>query len=263
MTPKNTRGKLIVIEGIDGSRKQTQAKLLVARLRKQGYPAQAVSFPLYEQSFFGALIGRYLAGELGDTVELNPYIASVLYAADRYEFKDKIESWLQQGIIVVADRYVSASQIHQGGKIKNIRKRKEFFHWLEQMEFSVFKIPKPDMILYFDVPIKFALQLLDNKKLARKKKYAGGKKDKHERDKKHLEDARRSAIYLLKNNRTWIRIQCVEKGKLLSIPEVAERVWKEVVKSLTLDTNHYERSEAIPPISDTTCLSQDCSISTQ
>src|SRR3990167_6836927 len=117
------KGKLIVLDGTDGSGKATQTKILQARLKKEGYRVQTLDFPQYEKNFFGGLIGECLAGEHGDFVSIDPYIGSTLYAADRFESKDKIMRWLRAGCVVVLDRYVSSNQIHQGGKITDAKKR--------------------------------------------------------------------------------------------------------------------------------------------
>src|SRR3989344_8797310 len=171
------RGQFIVIDGIDGTGKATQTEFLVNRLNKSGIKAKAVEFPNYYENFFGKLLGGYLSGKYGDFVQVDPHIASVLYAADRFESSDKIRKWLNSGYTVVADRYVSANQIHQGGKIRNNKERVEFLKWLDEMEYGVFKIPRPDIILYLDLPVALSQKLLRNKLLAVKKRYIEGRKD--------------------------------------------------------------------------------------
>ncbi len=141
------KGKLIVVDGADGSGKATQAALLAKALRKRGLGVKMIDFPQY-QNFFGALIGRYLAGEFGDFIKLDPYLVSVLYAADRFDSSRQIKNWLDKGYVVIADRYVSANQIHQGSKIEDPKKRKQFLDWLDEMEFQVFAIPRPDLVVY-------------------------------------------------------------------------------------------------------------------
>lgn len=223
-------GKFIVIDGTDGSGKATQTKLLVKKLKREGRKVKTIDFPQYKNNVFGKMVGRYLSGEFGSSSEVNPYLASTLYAADRFETKDRIKKWLAEGYIVIADRYASSNQIHQGGKIKNSEERKVFLDWLEVMEYKVFKIPKPDGIIYLDVPIKFSVNLLKEKKAQSKKRYLGGKKDIHENDLKHLQDAKESAIKLVKKINNWTRINCVKNNKLMSIEEVSEIVWKEFAK---------------------------------
>jgi len=227
------KGKFIVIDGTDGSGKATQTKLLVEKLKKNGHKVKTVDFPQYENNFFGKMVGRYLAGEFGGSSAVSPYLASVLYAADRFETKEKIEMWLKNGNVVIADRYASSNQIHQGGKIRDPKKRKEFLSWLEEMEYGVFKIPRPDISIYLDVPIEFSLKLLKNKSAQERKKYLRGKKDIHESDRKHLQDAKNSAIKLIEKNNNWIKIDCVKRGKLLAIADISQIIWSKIGKALT------------------------------
>jgi dTMP kinase len=227
---KKTKGKFIVIDGTDGSGKATQTKLLVSRLKENGHKIKTIDFPQYKKNVFGKMVGRYLSGEFGSASEVNPYLASTLYAADRFEAKDKILKWLKSGYIVIADRYASSNQIHQGGKIKDNEERKTFLDWLEIMEYQVFKIPKPDGIIYLDVPLKFTVNLLKEKKAQAKKQYLKGMKDIHENDLEHLQDAKESAIKLVKSLNNWTRIDCVKNNKLMSIKEIHSVVWNKLKK---------------------------------
>src|SRR3989338_3604891 len=120
------KGKLIVIDGTDGSGKATQTKLLIKHLRRDGRRVEVVDFPEYYTNFFGKFIGHCLSEQYYNFVKIHPKIASVLYAADRFESKDKIKKWLNEGNIIIANRYASANQIHQGGKIGNTKKRENF-----------------------------------------------------------------------------------------------------------------------------------------
>lgn len=222
------KGKFIVIDGTDGSGKLTQTKLLISRLRRNKQKVRTIDFPQYDNNFFGKMVGRYLSGEFGSSSEVSPYLASILYAADRFETKQKIEKWLKDGCVVIADRYASSNQIHQGGKISDNKKRKDFLGWLEEMEYDVFKIPRPDAIIYLDVPIKFNLQLLQNKSAQDKKKYLKGKKDIHENDLKHMQDAKNSAINLIQKNNHWTKINCIKNKELMSIEEISEIIWNKI-----------------------------------
>lgn len=229
MKTNNTKkGKFIVIDGTDGSGKKTQVAILVKTLKKRGCKVKTIDFPRYEHNFFGKMVGRYLSGEFGTADQVSPYIASILYAADRFETKARIEKWIQDGCIVIADRYASSNQIHQGGKIKDEKERKEFLHWLEEMEFLVFKITRPDMVIYLDVPLEHTMQMLQNKNAIARKKYLNGKKDIHESDANHLANAKKSAIKLIKKNNNWIRINCVKNKKLLSIDAIHELIAQKV-----------------------------------
>lgn len=222
------KGKFIVIDGTDGSGKATQAELLVKKIKKSGYKVKKIDFPQYENNFFGNVVARYLRGEFGSSSEVSPYLASVLYSADRFETKEKIAKWIAGGYVVIADRYASSNQIHQGGKIKDAKKRKEFLDWLEEMEFKIFQIPKPEMIIYLDVPLEFSMKLLKSKSAQNKKKYLKKEKDIHENDLRHMQNARASAMKLVEKNNNWIKINCVEKGKLMSIEKIHGIIWNKL-----------------------------------
>lgn len=226
------KGTFIVIDGIDGAGKATQTELLLRRFRAEGKKAVRIDFPRYYNNLFGKLLGECLAGEHGDFLNLDPKIASTLYAADRFESKRQIEKWLADGFVVIADRYVSSNQIHQGGKIKNRKKRKEFLKWLDAIEYGVFKIPRPDTIIYLSLPVKMSLSLLKkSKKLGdKKKRYLNGKRDVVEHSIRYLENSRKSALAIIRRGNTWKEIVCNKGETLLSKEAVHELVWKEAEK---------------------------------
>jgi dTMP kinase len=217
------KGKLIVIDGSDGSGKATQTKLLVQALKKQGKKVKTLDFPQYEKNFFGEFIGECLTGEYGDFVNLDPHITSVLYAADRFESSKKLQKWIDEGCIIVLDRYVSANQIHQGGKIFDTKKRKEFLKWLDKMEYGVFNLPRPNKVIYLDVPVKTSIGLL--KSSQQKKEYQKeGKKDLVEQSIEYLENARRSALWLARENKNWTRVRCIKNEQLRSIEDIHNEI---------------------------------------
>lgn len=227
-------GKLIVVDGIDGSGKAMQTELLVNKLKKAGVKVKTIDFPRYGENFFGNLIGNCLIGKHGDFISADPHIVSVLYAADRNESSRQIRTWLDSGYTVITDRYVSANQIHQGGKIHDMNKRKEFMNWLDKMEYKVFGIPKPDLVIYLDVPFEVSSMWLKKKVAERKKKYLDGNKDVAEENLKHLKDSRDSALQLAKENKNWERIECCS-GMICMPPEgVAEKVFEIVSKKLSI-----------------------------
>lgn len=225
------KGKLIVIDGSDGSGKATQTRLLIARLSKEGYTVKTLDFPQYEANFFGKLIGECLTGEYGDFIAIDPHLGSVLYAADRFESKPKIEGWLKKGYVVVLDRYVSSNQIHQGGKIMNPKRQKEFLTWLDQMEHGIFGLPRPDLIVYLDVPTAISQSLLRAEDQKQKKVYMKRRKtDLAETNVIHQAASRANALKLVKKLNHWTKIDCVRQGVLLSREQIAEKVWQGVVK---------------------------------
>lgn len=217
-------GKFIVIDGTDGSGKATQAKLLAEHFKKENKKVKTIDFPRYYNNFFGKFIGGCLAGDFGNFLEVSPYIASTLYAADRFESSYEMKKWLDEGYFVIADRYASSNQIHQGGKIKSKSERKKFLNWLEKMEFEVFKIPRPDLIIYLNVPLDITRKLLINKEKSRKKRYLKGKKDLHESNQTHLENAKRSALDLIKRFNNWVQVDCIKGGRLMTKKEISNLI---------------------------------------
>jgi dTMP kinase len=224
------KGRLIVIDGADGSGKATQTRLLVAHLKRTGKKVVTFDFPRYEKNLFGRLIGECIRGEHGDFVHLDPYLASTLYACDRFETAPKIQSALRRGAVVVLDRYVSSNQLHQAGKVSDPKGRKLFLSWLDEMEHGIFGLPRPDVIFYLDVPQWVSARLLKEQIARDKKSYLkGGGRDTVEEDAHYLALARASALDLLKRQKTWTRIQCTNKRGELSLPETIHTViWKKV-----------------------------------
>jgi len=226
------KGKLIVIDGTDSSGKATQVRLLVQSLKNEGLRVKILDFPDYYSNFFGKFIGHCLSEQYYNFVKVHPKIASVLYAADRSESKDKIKKWLKMGNIVIANRYASANQIHQGGKIANNKKRENFLKWLAEMEYKVFKIPKPDAVVYLDVPISIVLKLIKERDKNNKRGYLGKKKDVHEKDVNFLENSRKSALWLAKTQKGWIKIECAKNGFLNTRENIHKEIYEKIKKIL-------------------------------
>lgn len=220
------KSKLIVIEGIDGSGKATQTALLVSKLKKQGYKVATLNIPQY-QTFFGKMIVRYLQNEFG---RASPFLASVLYAANRYEVKDKLNRWLKEGYVVVFNRYVTSNLIHQTASLGNKQKRLEFEKWINEMEYKVFGLPKPDYVLLLDMPANLSYKLVGQKSFAAHKHMRGAKRDILESDFEFQNKSLMQAYELLKKNKHWIRIQCVENGLVKSKKDIADEVWQVVRK---------------------------------
>ena len=222
------KGKLIVIDGTDGSGKATQTAFLARALKKRKIKVRTIDFPQYYKNFFGEFLGRCLAGHYKEFLSIHPKIVSVLYAADRFESKKQIENWLVKGFIVIVDRYVSSNQIHQGGKIKNSGKRRDFMRWLEKMEYEIFGIPRPDIIFYLDIPVSISRKLLSSGFSKSKKKYLGGRKDIAEKNVAHLEASRRSALKLVGELNNFVKIQCMKNGNLMLPKEIHKEIYEKV-----------------------------------
>lgn len=208
------KGLFIVLDGNDGSGKATQAALLAGYLASKGIAAEKMDFPGYDRNFFGAFVGECLAGQHGDFVTMDPKIASVLYAADRFESSIQVRQLLNAGTIVIADRYASSNQIHQGGKIADLTERESFLRWLDQMEYGTFGIPRPDAVLYLRVPLETSLELLQQKRAVKSNVLGEGEKDTVESDMAYLENSIATAEWLLGNQKNWSAIDCMEEGVL-------------------------------------------------
>ena len=237
MLKNNYKGKFIALEGIDGSGKSTQLKLLAGRLKKERYKTAFIDFPQYGKKSAG-LVEEYLNAKYGTSKEVGPYRASIFYACDRFDASFQIRDWLKQGKIVITDRYVGSNIGHQGGKIKDKKERNKFLKWLYELEYSIFNIPKPDFSFIFKVPPLIARglsgKITDKIKKAKKKIYLGRKKrDIHEKDLKHLSDTEKSYLEIARQfPKDFKIIECFRKGKLLSPKIIHDDVWKIVKKTL-------------------------------
>ncbi|MBU1178283.1 deoxynucleoside kinase [Patescibacteria group bacterium] len=220
MPTKNKRGKFIVIDGSDGSGKKTQWGLLQQRLRQENIPYFPVDFPIY-QSFFGKFIKRYLHGDFGDPVKIDPYHASFAYALDRFFYKDKIEQALATGKIVLANRYMESNKIHQGAKFTNRQKLDEYLNWLDKFEFQQLDVPKPNMVLYLHVPTNISQQLIKRRGKIRRI-------DKHESNVAYQRKVVEVSKYLCRQYRYWHLVDCVVKGELLDRQSIHEMIWQKV-----------------------------------
>ncbi|MFA6095981.1 MAG: thymidylate kinase [Candidatus Paceibacterota bacterium] len=221
------RGVFIVIDGTDGSGKGTQTKLLIDRLRKEGKEVMELDFPQYGKPS-ALFVEKYLRGEYGTADEVGPYRGSIFYALDRYDKSFEVKKWLDEGKIVVSNRYVSANMGHQAGKIRGKAQRDKFLEWLFELEFGIFGIPKPDKIILLYVPPEIGQKLVDKKG---SRAYTGGKKrDIHEADLKHLENAARAYAYVAKKYK-WSVIDCSKGGEIFSREDIHAKLWK-MVKNL-------------------------------
>jgi len=222
-------GKLFVIDGTDGSGKQTQFEKLKMRLTNEGIEYKTVSFPNYDNES-SSLVKMYLSGEFGENAkDVSPYIASTFYAADRYAtFKRYYEEYYNNGGIILADRYTTANMVHQAGKINDKKEREKFLDWLYDFEFNLYNLPVPTKVFFLNMPTETALELIKN----RENKFSHtDKKDIHERDKTHLLDSYNAACELV-DKYNWCEIKCTNKGVLRTIEDIHEDIYNEIRKEL-------------------------------
>ena len=213
----------IVIDGTDGSGKATQTDLLIKRL-KQSHDVEVADFPRYGKKS-AAMVEEYLKGTFGTSEELGPYRASIFYAIDRYAASFQLRKWLDDGKVVVSNRYVSASMGHQAGKIHNPEERRKFLLWLLDLEYNIFGIPKPDLTILLCVPPDIGQQLVDKKGL---RAYLGAaKRDIHEADIHHLRNAYDAYLSCAKEF-GWLVVDCAPEGVLFPKEEIHELLWEKI-----------------------------------
>lgn len=218
-------GKLFVIDGTDGSGKQTQFNRLQERLDMEKIDYRTVSFPNYD-SPSSSLVKMYLSGEFGKNAkDVNAYIASTFYAADRYAtFKTGFQEYYDNGGIILADRYTTANMVHQAGKIKDKKDRKKFLDWLWDFEFNLYGLPVPTEVFFLNMPVEKSLELMEN----RENKFTHGQaKDIHESDKNHLIDSYNAACDVAKDY-NWYEIKCVKDNNIRTIEDIHEEIYAEI-----------------------------------
>ncbi|MCC8181495.1 MAG: thymidylate kinase [Clostridiales bacterium] len=215
-------GKLIVLEGTDGSGKSTQFRLLTRRLEAEGLPFRSLVFPRYQEES-SILIRLYLSGAFGTHPgDVNAYAASSFYAVDRYaSYRQDWGQWYESGGLVISDRYTTSNAVHQGSKLPE-DEQDDFFRWLYEYEYQRLGLPRPDLVCYLDMPTGFSVSLLRSREAA-----THTHADIHEQDRDYLARCRacagRAADIL-----GWRRIPCVEDGALRSIEDIHGDIWTAV-----------------------------------
>lgn len=219
-------GKLIVIEGTDGSGKSTQFKLLTSRLAAENRAFQKLVFPQYSEPS-SALIRMYLGGEFGTKPsDVNAYAASAFYAVDRYASYKKVwGQWYEEGGLIVSDRYTTSNAVHQASK-EPVEKQPAFLQWLYDFEYSKLGLPAPDLVIYLDVPTDFTEAMM-----RRREADTNTTADIHEQDLGYLATCRRTGKAAAEYY-GWTVIQCVRDGKMRSIEDIHEDIYSHIAACL-------------------------------
>ena len=223
------QGVFIVLEGTDGSGKGTQFKLLSKQLKDAGYDVVIFDFPQYDRpsSYF---VKEYLNGRYGTAEEVDPYTGSLFYALDRYDTANKVRRALVEGKVVLANRFTASNMAHQGTKFRNPDERRAYFIWLDNLEFEMLKIPRPNLNLVLRVPAGIAQDLVDQKET---RSYTNKRRDIHEADLNHLQRSIEVYDELCKLfPKDFNCIDCIRKGKLMSIEAINRLVYKKVASLL-------------------------------
>lgn len=217
---KTRVGKLIVVDGGDGSGKTTQSEMLENYLTTRGIPVKSFDFPRYYSSFHGRIVGRFMAGEFGKLNDVSPYLASLAYALDRASTKEEMDTWLARGGTIICNRYATSNMAHQGARLQE-EKRKDFLDWIDELEYKVHKIPREDIVVYLHVPWQIALELTKKKGF---RAYIGKGPDIAEADLYHRQEAEKMYLALAKKRRHWVVVECVENGAILSKEAIHRRL---------------------------------------
>lgn len=219
-------GKLIVIEGTDGSGKSTQFRLLSTHLEEDGVQFKHLVFPRYSEES-SALIRMYLGGQFGTKpTDVNAYAASAFYAVDRYaSYKIDWGQWYLDGGLVLCDRYTTSNAVHQASK-ETGQAQEDYLHWLYDFEYNKMGLPRPDLVIYLDVPTDYTEKLLRSREQA-----TNTKADIHEKDTAYL-SACRTCGRTAAEYYGWKIIQCVKDGKMRTIEDIHKEIYAAVQKCL-------------------------------
>lgn len=215
------KGIFVMIEGTDGSGKTTQVRLLVEALQKNGHKVHEISFPQYGKPS-AAMVESYLRGDFGSADEVGPYPASALYAMDRFAAKKTIQTWIDEGSIVIANRYVASNMGHQGGKISDPVARQTYFDWIYNLEYTIFEIPKPDVNIILHVPTEISKMLLDERTKQGTHDRIG--KDIHEEDIEHLRHAELAYLDIAKRFPEFTLIECSLDGLMRTREDIHQDI---------------------------------------
>lgn len=205
------KGELIVIEGNDGSGKATQMRLFLNYLKKERVPYSSFDFPQYGKTFFGDFVGHFLNGKFGHASKINPYLAMFPYAGDRWQVKDRLLTDINEGKLVICNRY-APSIAYQLAKVKP-PERHQFLKWAETLEYQIFGIPKEDLVIFLYVPFHIAHALIEKKI---KRDYLKGKvRDQYEENIHYLRKVEKMYSLLCSSKKNWVTINCVRDSSIL------------------------------------------------
>jgi dTMP kinase len=215
----------IVVEGLDGSGKSTQVNMLKDFFRHQGIDFEFLHFPITDSPIFGELIASFLRGDFGAIDQVNPYLVSLLYAGDRNNAATQIKQWLNAGKLILTDRYVYSNIAYQCAKVPDKIDREKLYNWILNMEYEYFKIPKPDLSLFLDVPFDFTKKNLHAQRIGSERDYLKGKQDIHEADLDFQKNVYQTYLSALKRDEKFISINCSDSmGKILSAETISGKL---------------------------------------
>lgn len=223
--------RFAVIEGLDGSGKSTQIKLLRNYLAENGIRYKYLHFPRTDAPVYGDLIARFLRGELGNISEVNPYLIALIYAGDRNDAKTQIQKWMEDGYFVLVDRYVFSNIAFQCAKQKDQKERDKLKKWILDLEYNYNHLPRPDVNLFLDVPFRFTQKQLSSNRVGEDREYLKGRDDIHEANLDFQKNVR--DVYLsLKVEKEFRILQCYNKEEEIYSPD---EIFSRIIKILFHD----------------------------
>jgi dTMP kinase len=215
--------KFVNIEGLDGSGKSTQIKLLQQYFNDNNIAYQYLHFPRTDSPVYGELIAKFLRGDLGDMETVDPYLIALLYAGDRNDAKSIINEWLKKDYLVLIDRYVYSNIAFQCAKLNDDKKIEKLSQWIKYVEYEYFKIPKPDVEIFLDVPAHFTEKNLSKTRVGSDREYLKGKDDIHEKDINFQERVRDIYHREIEKESNFHIIKCYDKQEQIYDPETIKR----------------------------------------
>ena len=219
------KGRLIVIDGSDGSGKATQAKMLLGYLQKNKIKHKYIDFPRYYTSFHGKMVGRFLKGDFGSLKQVDPHLVSYTYALDRLAAKDDLLEWLKEGNLVVANRYTTSSMAFQAARMPSA-KRQQFINWLYELEYKQNRLPKENIVIFLYVPVEVSHKLLMKKAGSSERRYTGCRqKDINEENITYQKKVLSMYLQLAKKYKHWVIVNCTDRKKqILSKQAIHEKI---------------------------------------
>lgn len=214
----------IVIEGLDGSGKSTQLKILMDHLERKGIRYKYLHFPRTGSPVYGELIAAFLRGDLGPLEAVNPYLVALIYAGDRMDASSQVRKWLAEGFLVIADRYVHSNIAFQCAKLP-AGEQQQLWDWILHLEYEYHGIPRPDLSIFLDVPFGFTTEKLKEDRKGTDRKYLGGGRDIHEEDLHFQERVREVYHRIAERDQSLVQVDCSAKeGRVLPPQEIFERL---------------------------------------
>ena len=215
----NSQGIIIAFEGLDGSGKETQSRLLEKRLNNNGIKTIRMEFPEYFNKY-SIFVKEYLKGDYGN--EVDPYLVSMFFALDRFGiYKKKISKYLNEGYVILCDRYVYSNLIYQGSRFNDLKSRNDFFKWILDFEYNKCGLQKEDITFFMDVPVDISLNILESRT----------QKDINEQNKEFLRECYENSKYIV-DKYNLANVNCLQNNKLLSVEEINNYLFDYIIKYL-------------------------------